>query len=943
MLSVASCELRVAHAHVRFRKTCPTQIRHQARLKQLLLTFPRAAAPMPIIMYAEKWADASVLEETVLGPLANNIEALAHIEKLQREIGSAIDAGSQAALRDWRKICELKHKILQTLEGAPARKRRRDDKTSDVVKVDVEEDRGAEQVVSSDPCSWLGRFVQLTAEAAATKKLPQVPMKVVHVARRRNTKEISVQLQFKHLGHSRTHTDNFPVGTNLTTRYTLMPEEASVQSERFLSDWACQTQAGASLDGKQWGSLAEVLPSFQLKVNAPAPKYTPYIIDTCAPRAGIAAVLATQLRPIELEQVFRASCGHEKFQATAEPLLRKSLACIAERRFMQRILDGEVEAHDGLNRRVGHIELHPWQAAVCGFLLAKLARPEESNMLVETTHTFGTTEETVHISACVPQRVAVLHAATGLGKTFVACFLARGRTVYCIVHPNSTRQWKNEAAKMGLNATWADSLARLSKAADTLNKDPEQTLIISHTLFRTSGFERCNLPAPDLLIIDECHTPFNRPVLDFVRAQRGVFKLGMTATIKTREHRDSIRAVLQLPFLPAATIEVPPSANVARYPEVDFQIRKIKMSFVERSAHDVFEGIGARMELIRAMLFPACAGEEGYAQKVWNNITRKLALANKDLREKLVKILARAARPAAHEAVLVDLLGREMTEALLGQALAVSAPESFDSGPHTSKKIGEVLEQRKKVLGAYTFVSRMISTLDNQPELECPICYESSKDNCIAPCGHWICKECAQEVLSNSCPVCRQSCPSTAWMKLEDAQAKVLEEERGDAEEQNTSGKLEELKRIVGEMGVAERVLVVSPLQCMLWEVKHEMSMLGVELIKLDGSTVDIQNKLRRWQRGDAKGLLAPPVLPALNLPQATMIVFLSPLLEDTEFIQATGRVVRQGSEAAGRGEKVKVVMLCAENTIELNDERRLERFREMAFQISRGEIGQLT
>ena len=305
--------------------------------------------------------------------------------------------------------------------------------------------------------------------------------------------------------------------------------------------------------------------------------------------------------------------------------------------------------------------------------------------------------------------------------------------------------------------------------------------------------------------------------------------------------------------------------------------------------------------------------------------------------KKLVKILSRAARPAAHEAVLVEQLGKDTTEAVLEEARAVPPPESFDSGPQTSKRMAEALEQRKKVLGAYAYVAHKISTLDKQPELECPICYESSTNNFIAPCGHWVCKDCRQQVASASCPVCRQSCLPGAWIKLEDAQAKVSKTQ-SDEEEQSTSGKLEELKRILEEMGGAERVLVVPPLQSMLWEVAREMKELGVDLIKLEGSTVDIQNKLRKWQRGGAKGLLAPPELPALNLPQATTIVFLSPILEDTEFIQATGRVVRQGSEA----DNVKVVILCADGTIEAKDNQRLERFREMAIQISRGQIGKL-
>ena len=139
---------------------------------------------MATVSYSEKWAEKQILEESVLGPFANEVEATRRIETLQNEIGPAIDNGSQAALRDWRKICELKHKIRQNFEG-PTRKRQREDGASDVANDDSEEDRGAEPlIVSNDPRSWVGRIVSFSAEMAASKKLPQVPMTVVHAPRK---------------------------------------------------------------------------------------------------------------------------------------------------------------------------------------------------------------------------------------------------------------------------------------------------------------------------------------------------------------------------------------------------------------------------------------------------------------------------------------------------------------------------------------------------------------------------------------------------------------------------------------------------------------------------------------------------------------------------------------------------------------------------------------
>ena len=146
-------------------------------------------------------------------------------------------------------------------------------------------------------------------------------------------------------------------------------------------------------------------------------------------------------------------------------------------------------------------------------------------------------------------------------------------------------------------------------------------------------------------------------------------------------------------------------------------------------------------------------------------------------------------------------------------------------------------------------------------------------------------------------------------------------------EERQTSGKFYELAKIIRGLGETERVLVVSPLKTMLDDVRKEMAKLGVPLAILCGGAVEQQNTLKAWQTGGFKGLLSDPDLPALNLSEASTVVFLSPMLTDTQFVQAAGRVVRQGSHHAS----VRVIVLAAAQSTETEDAARVDRFRQLS------------
>ena len=125
-------------------------------------------------------------------------------------------------------------------------------------------------------------------------------------------------------------------------------------------------------------------------------------------------------------------------------------------------------------RAVGRCVLHPWQAAVAARVMAMMDDVPEMMLadLHEDVHLpVGRTAHVV-VKVLARQHAVVLNAATGTGKTFVASVLALQRTVYCVAHPNSCRQWCREAAKVGIDATWVDSVHTLKRCVSNLDARP---------------------------------------------------------------------------------------------------------------------------------------------------------------------------------------------------------------------------------------------------------------------------------------------------------------------------------------------------------------------------------------------------------------------------------------------------------------------------------------
>ena len=764
---------------------------------------------------------------------------------------------------------------------------------------------------------WVGRTVMLKPHAASGKRLPEAAvLKVVGVSV--DAKTARFTLQYTVNGVTRTTKDVFPAEADPAERFAVVEaESAPLNREKFVREWSFQGPAQAPT--RHGLPLCDVLPAFQLQQNVEQPA----LADARDPRAAVTAALACAIAPFRFEDLLRVSCEGLCFES--DPTQR----CLAEAQerqqrdgFLDEVFRGR--APDAA-RKVGRCVLHPWQAAV----VARLVRMAEGPESMVADFTCSVSRHVVRVQCLAPQRAAILHAGTGMGKTFVASALALARGLtYCVALPNSTRQWVREATKIGVKAVWAESSFSFRASVVALAEEGG-LVIISHTLLRSSYFWKLALPTPELLIIDEVHkarSEFPEPVFRFAQQFRGVFTLGLTATLTSEDGRTELGVAHLLGIHPralsAAVINVPSTANCAAFPTATFHFRAVRLSGIERSAYIVATEIGDGV--IRAMLFPASAERQGrFRTSVWADIMRSLTAANRKVETDLVAVLTRAANRAAHRPELEARLGPSVT-ARVYEIVDRRIPETFDPGALTRRRIDTVWRSRARLLGAYAFAADVLTKLGAEASIECPVCFESVNDYCLAACGHFACRDCAPQL--QRCPLCRVTATWRSGRALQQQLAATQEPEPEENERQ-TSAKFLELAGIIAGLGDTERVLVISPLKTMLREAQAEMAKLGTELAILQGGAVEQQATLRRWESGACKGLLSDPDLPALNLSQASAVVFLSPMLTDTHFTQAAGRVVRQGSLHAS----VRVIVLGAANTIEDEDAGKLERFRAIA------------
>ena len=199
-------------------------------------------------------------------------------------------------------------------------------------------------------------------------------------------------------------------------------------------------------------------------------------------------------------------------------------------------------------------------------------------------------------------------------------------------------------------------------------------------------------------------------------------------------------------------------------------------------------------------------------------------------------------------------------------------------------------------------------------------------------CGHKFCAECADRLTSKRCAICQDT-------GHEDGGGWVDEEVMNGKEKlhtgRTTSSKMSALKGIVGNLKPADRAMIVCPVKpgekkkdSLLTRVSTELKCMKVDSKILVGSTQERRSALRRWKQQKCQVIITGPSMDGLDLPSLGHMIFLTPVIADEDYIQAIGRIVRQGNTSS----KVRITFLYASETLESrNFEARLKFFTEMA------------
>lgn len=822
--------------------------------------------------------------------------------------------------------------------------------------------------------SWLGKSVTVdTCYLSRSKVFDNRVLVIENI--KTGIKYVQVTLTLMD-GPQKKFIDKFDKDIAFSSRYTEAPKLVSIDINELRPSWRMPpgTMFGTSslvpVDLKLVMPLAQALP--------PCPDqpyhYPLTLRDISRQHIEKAAIMAVLWRKLSyfhcdrkwthysLEQVVAVSCNNETYATKEIQKCTRVNQLRHQNRFLRAVCNGHYSI-PAEKRSIGRAVLHEWQAVTAGRILDlidacrnKDGKNETLAEIEDSVYIHGSEERVVvSVTLLQKQTIAILHAATGLGKTFVASVVALQKLVFVVAHPNSLVQWTTEASKVGCHATWIQDHRVLAERIASIEGDRDQMLIISHTMFRSRRLANTTMPTPDVIIVDEVHTPFASSVHRFMQKFPDVFKLGMTATLPDEVHQPIADLfAIDHRLIPAFTYKIPPVTNAAVYPAAKIEIEYISLTELERHSYNIVHQIGERAEQIRALLFPNRHEEddsddhsrrqreanETYVNKIWKDIMRKLTTANKKIHNKLVNIMLRCKHRHRIWDAIMNISGKHNYVKIRADVEAEPNPDTHDSAPETQRRLDAVAEEREALLGAYSYAAKVIveaSNVDTTPKIECSVCYDSTADYVMsAKCGHFLCTYCSKMV--DECPICRAR---AAWRPIQAVKTdfaglpQAVQTSQQKEMVPATSTKFARLAKLIRKENDG-RMVIISPLTSLLPDIDTEMRKLGLNLVTLSGASAVLQGKLRKWRKGGSHGLLSGPEIPSLNLSEAKTLVFLSPLLTDTECIQSVGRVVRQGSFH----KEVTIVWLAASNTIETETlQQRSRQFADIIQKISRGQI----
>lgn len=584
--------------------------------------------------------------------------------------------------------------------------------------------------------------------------------------------------------------------------------------------------------------------------------------------------------------------------------------------------------------RFGMAVLWPWQAALAAYVRLASTSPREA--LVSTVFTRQIGIQGVH---AFEHNVVICVAGAGYGKTLAACAsIPPGAWTFIVTVPGNTRDWVPELSRVGISPVVViKNSAHFVKLVE--EEKTEGVWVIKENIMKVlERYKTDEGPGPldrkpDFLVADEVH---RAKCLSLVKRFPDLPTLGLTATL-TPEGAQSVGEALgynneRMPVaaqVAALVVRVPREVMRGWPPPVSFHYVGVALRKCEMDAlHLRMNTVGSDFRTLhQSLICPSLVDVEGltYNQQLCTQTARMLNDVMLDSIKKLVGVVLSALKKEE----TTEIIKARVEEKLLAKVLegVAKGPEQQTVSPaRTEKRLERIWESRSKAVQGYTHLAKTLAELPPGTYRECPVCMsDECCDFVFTSCGHYICAQCYAEFrarqpgLLTKCSLCRQHIAS--WTVHPDV-AEPIDYDIG-----SKLRWLVDYLRVNVKLG--ERVVVFCPDREVVKseDQKRQTKYDIMERCKKEMSSyctvaslenrAEQDSKISSWRNGNYEVLLAPQGLEGANLQLAGTAIFLTPFIQESEFIQSFSRVVRQGSVATDRPEGVRLYVLYARNTVE--------------------------
>ena len=192
------------------------------------------------------------------------------------------------------------------------------------------------------------------------------------------------------------------------------------------------------------------------------------------------------------------------------------------------------------------------------------------------------------------------------------------------------------------------------------------------------------------------------------------------------------------------------------------------------------------------------------------------------MHQRLARVLKRVAFNEEQTAETISNIAGELGQNALEKIKVIARGLRGVHTPLSPRESADIVSdafaRRKKVLGSYSYLQKMIDPLSACAEVECPVCMDKTESWCIGKCGHHVCFDCSShDEIRFICPTCRDRNPAwkaaeaIARMRAQRGAETPVDAAKEEARLLDTSSKLNALANLLLQMGQCDRALIICP------------------------------------------------------------------------------------------------------------------------------------